>query len=104
MSSFEQILRIAQEQAEAAARGDLMAAAARLPERGLLLQAAPLAEPSDADTIREILRLDLVLAGSIRERMVAIRDEVKDGLRGRLALGGYGHSPAPRSLMFDGVG
>ena len=44
MSSFQQILQIAQEQAEAAARGDLLAAAARLQERGLLLQAAPLAE------------------------------------------------------------
>jgi hypothetical protein len=104
MSSFQQILQIAQEQAEAAARGDLMAAAARLQERGVLLQDAPQAQASDADAIREILRLDLILAGSIRERMVAIRDEVKDGLRGRQALGGYGHTPPPRPLMFDGVG
>ena len=54
--------------------------------------------------IREILRLDLVLSGSIRERMVAIRDEVKEGQRGRRALDGYGHTPPPRPLMFDAVG
>src|SRR5579859_2162121 len=104
MSSFEQILQIAQEQADAAARGDLMTAAARLQERALLLQAAPPAQPADADAIREILRLDFMLAGAIRERMSAIRDEVKEGMRGRQALAGYSHAPPPRPLMFDAVG
>ena len=41
---------------------------------------------------------------TIRERMIAIRDEVKEGQRGRLALDGYGHAPRPRSRMFDAVG
>jgi hypothetical protein len=104
MSSFEQILQIAQEQAAAAARGDVLAATARLPEREVLLHAAPPAGPADADAIREILRLDHALSGVIRERMVAIRDEVKHGQRGRLALVGYSHTPPPRPLMFDAVG
>ncbi|HLZ30213.1 MAG TPA: hypothetical protein VKV73_23055 [Chloroflexota bacterium] len=103
MSSFEQVLKIAQEQAEAAARGDLMAAAARLQEREMLLRAAPPAVAADADVIREILRLDRDLSGAIRERMVAIRDEALEGQRGRLALVGYGHTPPPRSRMLDAV-
>ena len=66
----------------AAARGDLLAAAARLPERELLLRAAPPAVAADADVIREILRLDRDLSGAIRERMVAIRDEALKMLKG----------------------
>jgi hypothetical protein len=103
MSTFEQVLRIAQEQAAAAARGDLLAATARLEERGVLLQAAPPAGPADADCIREILRLDHVLSGQIREHMVAIRDEAMDGQRGRRALDGYGHAPPPRVRILDAV-
>src|SRR5579859_7309310 len=101
MSTFEQVLRIAQEQAEAVARGDLLAATARLEERGALLQAVPPAGPADADCIREILRLDRVLSGQIRERMVAIRNESLEGQRGRRALDGYSHAPPPRSRMLD---
>ena len=79
MSTFEQVLRIAQEQAAAVAAGDLLAATARLEERGALLQAVPPAGPADAECIREILRLDRVLSGQIRERMVAIRNESMEG-------------------------
>jgi hypothetical protein len=104
MSTFEQVLQIAQEQAAAAARGDLLAATARIQERGVLLQTAPVAGPADADCIREILRLDRVLSGAIRERMVAIRDEAMEGQRGRRALDGYNHTPPPRPRMFDAVG
>jgi hypothetical protein len=106
MRAFEQVLQIAQEQAAAAARGDLMAAAARFEERGVLLLGAPTAEPADADAIREILRLDRELAGAIRLRMIAIRDEVKEGQRGREALTGYsyGHTPRQRARVLDAVG
>jgi hypothetical protein len=104
MSPFEKVLQIAQEQAAAAARGDLEAAADRLTERGLLLHAAPQAVAADADVIREIQRLDLILSGAIRTRMDAIRDELKESQRGLRALGGYGHAPPPRSRMLDAVG
>jgi hypothetical protein len=104
MSSFEQVLRIAQEQAIAAARGDIEAATSRMLERALLLKAAPPASLRDAAVIREILRLDRVLSGTIRERMVAISDEAREGQRGRRALDGYSHTPPPRPRMFDAVG
>ena len=104
MSPFEEVLCIAQDQLAAVARGDLPAATARLDERGALLAVAPPPRPADADVIEEILRLDRVLSGAIRERMVAIRDEVMEGQRGRLALVGYGHTPPPRARMLDAVG
>jgi hypothetical protein len=104
MSTFEQVLTIAREQAAAAARGDLQTAAARLDERAALLRAAPPARPSDAAAIREILRLDHALSGMMRERMVAIRDEAMESQRGRRALDGYSHTPPARSRMFDAVG
>lgn len=104
MNAFEQVLQIAQEQADAVVRGDLLAATARLPERQVLLHGAAPAEAADADVIREIQRLDRALSGAIRERMIAIRNETQEGLRGQRALGGYGHAPPPRSLMLDAVG
>jgi hypothetical protein len=104
MSSFEQVLQIAQEQAAAAAQGDFQAATSRMQERALLLKAAPPARLRDAAVIREILRLDRALSGAIRERMVAISDEAKEGQRGRRALDGYSHTPPPRPRMFDAVG
>jgi hypothetical protein len=104
MSPFQRVLQIAQEQAAAAARGDLQAAAARQQERAVLLHAAPPAEKVDAEVIREILRLDRALAGAFRVRMAAIRDEVAEGQRGRRALDGYGHTAPARHLMLDAVG
>ena len=104
MSPFEQVLCIAQEQLAAVTRGDLLAATARRDERGALLAAAPPARLTDADTIREIMRLDLTLSGAIRERMIAIRNEALEGQRGRRALDGYGHTPPPRMRVLDAVG
>src|SRR5438876_4799326 len=104
MTPFEQVLCIAQEQLAAVARGDLLAATARLPERGALLAAAPPAQHSDAATIHEIMRLDLTLSSAIRERMIEIRDEAIQGQRGRRALDGYGHAPPQRMRVLDAVG
>jgi hypothetical protein len=103
MSPFEQVLCIAQEQLAAVARGDLHAATGRLDERAALLAAAPPAVLTDTQTIEEILRLDRVLSGAIRERMIAIRNEVMEGNRGRQALEGYGHTPPRRSRVLDAV-
>jgi hypothetical protein len=104
MASFEPVLRIAQQQVAAAKRGDLELAVDQLAERGLLLLAASPATAADVDDIREILRLDRVLSGAIRERMIAISEEARDGQRGQRALEGYGHAPPPRSRAFDSVG
>jgi hypothetical protein len=104
MSPFEQVLQIAQEQLAAVGRGDLVAATDRLDERGLLLSAAAPPQLADRDTIEEILRLDRVLSGAIRERMVAIRNEAAEGHRGQQALQGYGHAPPPRARVLDAVG
>jgi hypothetical protein len=104
MSPFEQVLRIAQEQLAAVGRGDLVAATDRLDERGLLLAGAPRPQLEDSQTIEEILRLDRLLSGAIRERMVAIRNEAAEGHRGQRALDGYGHAPPPRARVLDAVG
>lgn len=103
MSPFEQVLRIAEEQLAAVDRGDLLAATGRLDERGILLAAAPPAQPADKDTIEQILRLDRVLSGAIRARMVAIRNEALEGHRGQQALHGYGHTLPARSRRLDAV-
>ena len=86
------------------ASGDLEAAVGMLTERGVVLEAAPPPKPADANVIREILRLDRVLSGAIRERMVAIRDEVTEGRRGRRALDSYSHTAKGRPLRFDRAG
>jgi hypothetical protein len=104
MSPFEQVLCIAQEQLAAVARGDLWAATSRLDERGVLLSAAPPPQLADTHIVEEILRLDRVLSGAIRERMIAIRNEVLEGQRGRAALNGYSHTPPARPRMLDLVG
>src|SRR3981081_2425025 len=90
MTTFQEVLHIAQEQAAALARGDVEAAVARLDARGTLLARAPAAQAGDSDTIEEILRLDRILSSAIRERMVNIRNEALEGQRGKRALSGYG--------------
>ena len=102
MSSLDQVLNITRQQADALASGDLEAAVAMLPERGVLLKAASLpTTPADTEVIREILRLDRVLSGAIRERMVSIRNRAAEGRHGRKALDGYSHTPPSRPRMFD---
>jgi hypothetical protein len=103
MTSFEEVLRIAQEQAAAVARGDVEAAVDRLDERGALLSRAPAAQASDTDTIEEILRLDRALSGAIRERMVSIRNEALDGQRGKRALDRYGYTSPRQPVALDAV-
>jgi hypothetical protein len=74
-NAFEQILSIAQEQLDAVSRGDLEAAVARLDQRGVLVAQLPIAQARDTSTLEEIMRLDRVLSGAIRDRMLAIREE-----------------------------
>jgi uncharacterized protein YjiK len=103
MTSFEEVLRIAQDQAALVARGDVEAAVARLDERGSLLSRAPAPLASDTDTIEEILRLDRVLSSAIRERMVHIRNEALEGQRGKRALSGYGVTLPRQPVALDAI-
>jgi hypothetical protein len=89
VSAYTELLRLAQAQSAALERGDLEAAVGLLDARGALLAQAGPPRPSDADAIREVLRLDRELSGAIRERMIAIRDEAVASQRGQRALVGY---------------
>ena len=89
MSAYTELLRLAEAQSAALARGDLAAAVDLLEARGALLAQAGPPRPSDADAIREVLRLDRELAGAIRGRMLHIRNQAVENQRGQRALAGY---------------
>ena len=89
MSVYTELLRLAEAQSAALARGDLEAAVGLLDARGALLAQAGPPRASDADAIREVLHLDHELSGAIRERMVHIRDQAVQSQRGQRALAGY---------------
>ena len=89
MSAFSEILRLAEAQHEALARGDLAAAGGLLDARGAVLARAGAPRASDAPAIREVLRLDRELSGAIRERMTEIRNQAIESQRGQRALAGY---------------
>src|SRR5437870_4087575 len=94
MTAYQQVLDIARKQSAALSRGELETATLLLDERTALLAGAALPGPSDVPIVEEILRLDRDLSAAIRQRMIAIRDEARDGERGRKALDGYGrHLP-----------
>ena len=90
MSAYLELLRLAQAQAAALARGDLDGAVSMLEARGAVLARAGAPAPADLDAIREVLRLDRDLSGAIRERMLEIRQQAMEAQRGRRALDGYG--------------
>jgi hypothetical protein len=89
MSLYSEVLRLAETQSAAVARGDLEAALGLLDARGALLAKAGPPQSSDADVIRQVLRLDRELAGAIRERMLGIRAQAVENQRGQRALASY---------------
>jgi hypothetical protein len=89
MSLYAEVLRLAEAQSVALARGDLDAAVGLLDARGALLASAGPPRPSDADAIREVLRLDGELSSAIRERMLQLRGQAVKNQRGQRALAGY---------------
>jgi hypothetical protein len=103
VSAYPELLRLAQAQSAALARGDLEAAVGMLEARGAVLARAGAPGPSDLDVIREVLRLDRDLSGAIRERMLEIRQQALDNQRGRRALSGYGRGPAQAARTIDRV-
>ena len=89
MSAYTELLRLAEAQTAALARGDLDAAVGLLEARGAVLAQAGPPRPDDAQTIREVLRLDRELSSAIRHRMIHIRNEAVQSQRGQRALAGY---------------
>ena len=89
MSVYTELVRVAEAQSAALARGDLEAAVGMLDTRAALLAQAGPPRPSDADAIREVLRLDGELSSAIRERMLHIRGLAVESQRGQRALAGY---------------
>ncbi len=101
MTTFEQVLDIARQQSAALGRGDLEVATALLDERAALLVRAPVPTPADVPLVEEILRLDRDLSSAIRHRMIALRDDARDGERGRQALDSYGRHLPRRPMAID---
>jgi len=103
VTPYQQVLDIAREQSAALGRGDLEVATALLDDRATLLVGAPVPGPADVPLVEEILRLDRDLSSAIRHRMIAIRDEARDGDRGRKALDGYGRRLPQRPMAIDRI-
>jgi hypothetical protein len=101
VNAYEQVLDIARQQSAALGRGDLEVATALLDERAALLVGAPVPGPADVPIVEEILRLDRDLSSAIRHRMIALRDEAREGERGKKALDGYGRHLPRRSIAID---
>ena len=101
MTAYQQVLDIARQQSAALGRGELEAATLLLDERAALLVAAGPPTPADVPIVEEILRLDRDLSSAIRERMIAIRDEARDGERGKKALDSYSRHLPRRPMAID---
>jgi len=103
MSVYQQVLDIAREQSAALRRGELEAATALLEQRAQLLDTALIPTPDEIPLIEEVMRLDRDLSSAIRERMIKIRNEARDGHQGRRALDSYGRRLPRRPLAIDRV-
>ncbi len=101
MTAYQQVLDIARQQSAALSRGELEAATLLLDERAALLARAAVPTAADVPIVEEILRLDRDLSSAIRQRMIAIRDEARDGERGRKALDSYGRHLPRRPMAVD---
>jgi hypothetical protein len=97
MSIYEQVLAIAREQSAALANGELERAVGLLDQRAALLAGAPPPSKPEVPMVEEVLKLDRELATAIRHRMIAIRDEARQGQHGRAALQGYSRTALHRS-------
>ena len=86
---YQQILDLTRRQAAAAGADNVDDAIALFGERGVLVAAAPKPTSHEEVLIREILALDKVVAGAIRKRMIAIRNEAVGMHHGKQALAGY---------------
>ena len=103
MTAYELVLDIARKQSAALSRGELEVATLLLDERATLLAGATVPARSDVPIVEEILRLDRDLSAAIRQRMIAIRDEARDGERGKRALDSYGRRLQGRAMAIDTV-
>jgi hypothetical protein len=101
-SPYVALLEIVRRQSDAAARGDVQAAVALMPERLGVLVDAPAPSPADHAAIHEVLRLDRDLCTAIRHKMIELRNQAVELQQGRHALAGYrppiGGERRPRRL------
>lgn len=104
MSIYEQVLAIAREQSEALGRGELERAIGLLDRRAELLEGAEPPSKPEVPLVEEILMLDRALATAIRQRMIAIRDEARQGQQGRQALQGYARTALRRTRAVNIAG
>jgi hypothetical protein len=98
---YPRILAIAQRQVALAQADDLERAIGLLEDRQVILRLAPPPTSADHLTIRQVIEMDRVLAGYIRERMISVRDESLSLGRGRVALSGYRPRPGQPSSHID---
>ena len=103
MSTYHDLLGLAEQQAEAVRRGDLETAIGLLDARGALLDRVGAPSREDLDAIREVLRLDRELSSALRERMIEMRNAARSLQTGRQALDGYGLRPTT-NVTVDRVG
>jgi hypothetical protein len=103
VSLYRQVLDITRAQSAALSRGELETAVALLDDRAGLLADAASPSADEMPLAEEILRLDRQLSSAIRERMIAIRNEVLEGQHGRQALRGYDRRPPERPLAIDRI-
>ncbi len=89
MRHYQQLLALARQQADALARGEILAATKLLDARQELLRDAPPPHGDDIEAIQEVLRLDRELSTAVRLEMIRIRDEAVSLQRGKQALHGY---------------
>lgn len=99
MTHYRAVLALAREQTAAISRGDLAMAMRLLDDRSKLLEGAPGPRPGESAEIAEILRLDRIIAGALRQEMLKIRDEVVSLHRGADALVGYQVQPVARAAL-----
>jgi hypothetical protein len=94
VAAYSDLLDLVRQQVAAARAGDVDTAVGLMEHRTQVLAGAPAATASDEPAIREVLTLDKELAGYIRVRMIAIREQAVANGRGQTALRGYGSVPA----------
>jgi hypothetical protein len=104
MSVYEKVLSIAREQADALDRGELEHAVGLLDRRAELLAGAPPPTQAEVPVVEKILELDRELASAIRYRMIAIREDARQGHQGRHALQGYSRTALRRTRGINVIG
>jgi hypothetical protein len=101
MSSYTRLLGLAREQQQAISRGDYAHAISLLDHRAAILAKALPPMPSDADTIREILRLDRALDESLRAEARRLRKQASQSQLRKDVLSRYRSAGQANPALID---